>query len=115
VLPGKKLGKDLLPDDIPLVYVEERGKEVLVKADISKYKIALPSEGVFVGLEYLGEVTNKTDKTIIKTETSFGIWHIYTTEPTPDDITYSKWKRKLEDDLPKTEPWLCLFGIEVVR
>jgi hypothetical protein len=114
VLLGKKIGKELLPDNVPLIYVEEKGNEVLVKADLSKYAIPLPAEGIFVGLEYMGATTSKTDKTITSAESSFQVWHILTLEPGADDVTYTK-MNGVKRDLPEKEPWLCLFGIEVVR
>jgi len=108
---GEKPGKELLPQDIPLVYVKEQGKEVILKIDISNCNInATQEDGVFVGLEFLGE--QKDGKTV-ESDTPFGIWHIILDTPGADDITYIKWKGKITDNLPEKEPWGCFFGIEI--
>jgi hypothetical protein len=115
VLADKKMGKELLPDNIPLAYLEEKGKEVVLRIDISKYKISLPPEGVFVGLEYMGEVKSITDKDIDTgfDNSPFGIFYSNTTIYTTDDVCYSKWQGRISENDPRNKPLCSLFGIEV--
>jgi hypothetical protein len=99
----KQPGKELLLDNVPLIRVTQRGNAVVVRVDISKYKIKLPPEGLFVGLEYLGIEKNNT---IDDSEsTPFGIWHNVDVD---FGTSYSRFKGKITNNYGT----FC-FGLEV--
>jgi hypothetical protein len=101
---GKKIGEALLPTDISPVSVTHKGKEITLQVDISKYKIALPPEGVFVGLEYVG--TNPADNKVAHPLT---VWR---NELNTSSQSYSKYKNVLDKDSISYSLGLC-FGIQI--
>lgn len=112
VLAGKQLGIELLPVDVPLIYLKEKEKKIILTVDLSRYEIDMPQEGLFVGLEYLGEVDHETDNDYQASSSPFGMWHITDAIPSEDDVCYSRWKGKITSN-PRDENTLCLFGINV--
>jgi len=109
-LPDSTLGSELLPENISYYYLEEKGKEVILRMDVSKYKIEIPPIGLYVGLEYVGEVNSKTDKDIAKACGEFGLWRIFTN--TPEIYKGKSYSRYKKGSFKKDEPLLTLIGLE---
>jgi hypothetical protein len=102
----KKVGKELLPTDIPLVYIKQKGKEIIVEVNISKYKIALPLNGVFVGLEFTGIV-----KETAKGTQNDDVLSVCNNRENISSISCSKYKN-IFDKETDTSMGLC-FSLEV--
>jgi hypothetical protein len=100
---GKKVGKELLPIDVQLVYVKQTGKELIVQVDVSKYQIAIPPEGVFVGLEFVGTI-EETTKILQK----IGVLAICNNRENLSSLSYSKYKNVFDKEV---SPMGLCFGI----
>jgi hypothetical protein len=102
----KKTGKELLPIDIPSVYVKEKGKEIVVRVDISKYKITLPPDGVFLGLEFVG-----IDKTTAKKPNEGEELGICNNRENTNSVSCSKYKGVFDKETDASMG-LC-FSVEI--
>ncbi|MDR1896611.1 MAG: hypothetical protein LBR10_07470 [Prevotellaceae bacterium] len=106
----KQLGKEFLSGEITPVFVNRHGRRIILKVDISKYKINLPPEGVFVGLEYLG--CSENEKLILSdspnsSDSPFAIYY----DNTSFNTSYHRRGKKIE----KREHGRYCFGIEAIE
>jgi hypothetical protein len=101
---GKKVGEELLPTDIAPIRVTTRGKRITLQVDISKYKIELPVDGVFVGIEFTGTEPEDVNRTHPLT-----VWR---NELNTSSISFMKYKNTFRTDERTLSQGLC-FGIQI--
>jgi hypothetical protein len=102
LLSNGKVGEEIHPD-MPLVYVKQREKELIVEVDLSEYGISLPSEGIFVGLEFV-DIKTEYESSI---DDMISIWH---NEKNKSSLSYTKYKNVFDKKNPSQG--FC-FGVKI--